>query len=251
MQRLVLPMLLTMVLLGVTGQVASLGATDDEKLLGTFKQSDLLLVGTIAEVKEVATSNSVPPVYLMNVTFKEVKMLRGNEPANLAISYQTPDPKEPILAVGKKVVAASWMFQVPGGGAIRRSMLVEATDANLKLAAQAAATQPATAPQSQPATASQPTGGSVSGKVVREGSGTAVANAKVEIRDAQKRTVVAGQTDAQGVFLLENVPVGEGYTLRAFDPSARAGAEGWKKGVSVQASKATEVGAVTVYALPG
>lgn len=247
MQRLVLPMLLTMVLLGVPGQVASLGATDDEKLLGTFKQSDLLLVGTIAEVKEVATSNSVPPVYLMNVTFKEVKMLRGNEPANLAISYQTPDPKEPVLAVGKKVVAASWMFQVPGGGAIRRSMLVEATDANLKLAAQAATTQPA----SQPATASQPTGGSVSGKVVREGSGTAVANAKVEIRDAQKRTVVAGQADAKGVFLLENVPAGQGYTLHAFDPSARAGAEGWKKGVSVQAGKATEVGAVTVYALPG
>lgn len=117
-----------------------------------------------------------------------------------------------------------------------------------------AATDTATAPTtqaSQPATASQPSEGDISGKVTRENAGGAVANAKVELLNAKGKAIANVQSDASGIFVLKNVPAGKGYTLRVFDPGAPAGAEGQKKGISVQANEVTDVGAITVYALPG
>jgi hypothetical protein len=108
-----------------------------------------------------------------------------------------------------------------------------------------------TSQASQPATSSQSSSGGITGKVVRERVAVPVANAKVSLLNAKRQPIAAAQSDANGDFVFKDVPAGKGYIVRAFDGSQRAGAEGSKRDVSVEANKVTDVGNIAVYALPG
>lgn len=110
------------------------------------------------------------------------------------------------------------------------------------------ATSTASGPTSQ---ASQPAQGDITGSVITEMAGKAVANAKIKLLDAHRKVVANTTSDAKGEFVLQHVPVGQGYSIQVFDPSHPAGVEAAKKDVSVEANKATQVGAIRVYGLPG
>jgi hypothetical protein len=63
--------------------------------------------------------------------------------------------------------------------------------------------------------------------------------------------IACAKTDANGDFVLENIPVGSGYSINVLAPVGRAGAGGGKNGVSGEAGKETNVGGIAVSALPG
>jgi hypothetical protein len=110
------------------------------------------------------------------------------------------------------------------------------------------ATSTASGPTSQ---ASQPAEGEIAGSVVTERVGSAVANASVKLLNAKRQVITMAGSDDKGKFVLQHVPVGQGYTIRVLAPIPPAAAEGSKKDVSVEANKVTQVGAIEVYALPG
>ena len=93
-----------------------------------FKQGDLLFVATVDQVKQVAMTSSIPPTILMNITFKDLQMLRGKAPGNLTFHYSVRGQVDAALTAGKKAIVAA---NVAGNNGVIVA-IAEATDENLK-----------------------------------------------------------------------------------------------------------------------
>ena len=107
--------------------------TPDADLTKAFKDAEVVFTGKLSKVQPRARTNSIPPSILGNVTFKEVKTLRGVAPADSTFSYSYREgvTKNLDLKLDVPVVVA-----VKGKGAY---VIVPATETNLALAMKALA----------------------------------------------------------------------------------------------------------------
>ncbi|MFB3890711.1 MAG: hypothetical protein ACE15C_01680 [Phycisphaerae bacterium] len=116
-------------------------------LAAKFKQGDILFVATVDKARQVAMTSSIPPTILMEITFKDLQMLRGKAPGNLSLHYSARGRTDPALAAGKRAIVAA---NVAGNNGVIVAV-AEATDENLKAIGAGAMSQPTSGPASRPA----------------------------------------------------------------------------------------------------
>jgi hypothetical protein len=99
---------------------------DEAALLKSLKEADAVFTAKIGEVKLIAQTNSIPPSIRGDVTFKDVKALRGkSEEKKYAYTYKEGTTKNLDLDAEGQVIVA-----VKAKGV---SVIIPATEANLAL----------------------------------------------------------------------------------------------------------------------
>jgi hypothetical protein len=104
---------------------------DQEPLLKTLKEADVVFTGKIGKVMPLGQTNSIPPSTFGEITFKEAKALLGKvaDAPKYSYSYKEGTTKNVDLKTTEQVLVA-----VKGKGV---SAIVPATEANLALAKKA------------------------------------------------------------------------------------------------------------------
>jgi hypothetical protein len=100
---------------------------DNAGLGKAFQEADAVFTAEVGEIKPLSRTNSIPPSIRGDITFKDVKSLRGTpEGRKFAYTYRKGSTKNLDLAAKGRVVVAVRHKAV--------TVLVPATDANLALA---------------------------------------------------------------------------------------------------------------------
>lgn len=77
------------------------------KVLAAVKTGPMVFIATVQEVRATMQALSYPPRTNMNVTVKDVTVLRGERPAGLTFSYLATEGRDFEPKVGQKVVAVA------------------------------------------------------------------------------------------------------------------------------------------------
>jgi hypothetical protein len=105
---------------------------DPNLLTKAFQEADVVFTATVGRVSPIGMTNSIPASIFGEVTFKDVKALRGAVPgtAKFSFSYREGETQQMDLAAKGTVLVAVRQKGV--------SAVVPATDANLALVKKAA-----------------------------------------------------------------------------------------------------------------
>ncbi|MBL8793387.1 MAG: sigma-70 family RNA polymerase sigma factor, partial [Planctomycetia bacterium] len=98
-------------------------------LFTAFNQAETLFTAKVVNVVLGPVGLSEPPLHSMKITFEDVKMLRGKQPAGLTFSYSIRAPQAPQFNQGEMVLVAA--------SALRISTIVPAKEADVALAKKA------------------------------------------------------------------------------------------------------------------
>jgi hypothetical protein len=83
------------------------------KVLAAVKTGPMVFLATVEQVQPTVQTQSYPPRTAMNVTVRDVTMLKGKQPAGLTFSYTATEGRDFEPKVGQKVVAVAQATPAP------------------------------------------------------------------------------------------------------------------------------------------
>ena len=130
--RPILCAFISLALLGCFAFAQESDSPDPSVLLKALREADAVFTATISKVNPIGMTNSIPPSVFGEVTFKDIRPLRGAAPTLSKFSYSYKEGATgqlDLMAKGTLVVAVRQKGL---------SVVVPATEANLALAKKAA-----------------------------------------------------------------------------------------------------------------
>ena len=111
--------------------------TTDGDAFRQFNQAEMVFLAKVAEVRYGPVARSLPPIYSMEINFKDAKFLKGKQPEALTFGYRKRQMQRPEFPLGKPMLVAA--YRDPNSRTPQISYLVDSSQELVKLAATAVA----------------------------------------------------------------------------------------------------------------
>jgi len=89
------------------------GKAEQDQLLAAVKWGGPVFTATVGEMQVLAQTAGVPPTVAMNVVFKDLAMLRGQNPPRLRFAYSARQWQRLVPEVGQKVIVVARFLVLP------------------------------------------------------------------------------------------------------------------------------------------